>query len=118
MADLFYSSIWVISLSLLTIFSDVKVCLWVISTIASIISSAAIDQLLFRKSLKRAGSLAICGFYSLSSGKGPARSTVSLVLDGGDTSTGSPVNNSIVGNRWGGLEHNVFRWACTFASTS
>jgi hypothetical protein len=48
-------------------------------TIASIISNAAIDQLLFRKSLEKAGSLEICGLYSLTSGKDPARSTVSLV---------------------------------------
>jgi hypothetical protein len=118
LADLFNTSIGVISLSLLTICSDVSICFWVISTIASIISGAAIDQLLLRKSLERAGSLAICGFYGLRSGKGPARSTVSLVLHGSDTSTGSPVNNGSVGDRWGVLEHNVFRWACTFASAS
>jgi len=63
------------------------------TTVASIVveGTSAVNQLLFGKRIESSVFDEGGGFKASNSGEGPARSTVSLILDWGDSSNSSPI---------------------------
>ena len=82
-----------------------------VSTVAAEGKSDAIDELLLREGVKLSGLDLVSTFEGTSGGEGPAGSALSLVLDGGDGTFGSPVlggSDLDVGEGDGGVEARVF----------
>jgi len=68
------------------------------ATVASIVSGGAINELLLGEAHKFLVGGEVVTFHSTSGGESPARSARSLVLNGGDTSGGNPVDRASVGD--------------------
>jgi hypothetical protein len=68
------------------------------TTIASIVSCGAINELLLGEAHKFLVGSEVGTFHSTGGGESPARSAASLVLNGGDTSSGNPVDGGSVGD--------------------
>jgi len=82
-----------------------------VSTAAAVGLRDAIDELLLREGVELSGPDLVSTFEGTSGGEGPAGSTLSLVLDGGDGTIISPVPGASdlnVGERDGGVEARVF----------
>jgi hypothetical protein len=88
------------------VFDDVSEGIVHQTSIASVVSfsDGAIDEILFREGNKFSRSLGVSSFNGSGGGEGPARTALSLVLNGGNNSVGSPVD----GCRDTGLEFNFF----------
>jgi len=73
------------------------------STTAALISSDTVNQLLFRESNQLVGVDVVQSFQSANSGESPARTAHTLVLNGSDSTLGSPINgiSEIVGIKVG-----------------
>jgi len=91
--------VWVVSLELLSIASDVHESVGLETTIASMGVSVTRGNLLLRKGEESTGLEEVGGLSGEGSREGPAGTALSLILDWVDSTSGSPVD-AAVGGLW------------------